>query len=92
MSREIEDAIASLANGDFVFICNSFPAITKTIAVNSSALGDYPGLYWCRNDEDGFCEFLARYTPRRKRPKGDRAQSCLRATERLIHTLRDLLP
>ena len=78
-----------LALGLDILICTHGDLYKGALA---SILGDYPGLYWCRNDEAGIRGFLASYQPTRNRSKGDMAYSRRRAAEKLIRTLQDLLP
>jgi hypothetical protein len=78
-----------LALGLDILICSHGELRSGALA---TVLGDYPGLHWCSNDEDGIRAFLASYIPTKRRSSGDMTYSRRHATEKLIRTLQDLLP
>ncbi len=78
-----------IALGLDILICTHGKLHTGAL---TKVLQEYPGVYWCKNNEESVREFLKNYTPNKHRQKGDMKFSRRHAAQKLIAVIEELLP
>lgn len=76
-----------LAFGLDVLICTHGPIKGGAL---QDVLKDHPGVFWCKNTDEGIREFLADYTPTKSGGKNNERFSRRHAAENLIHVIKGL--